>query len=144
MSETLRLGPRDSLRIVSSTPEALEVEASYRPEGSPPPPHLHPAQDERFEVLEGAMRAIVDGEEIELGEGSRLEVRRGQVHQMWNPAAQPATVRWVTSPGGRTEDWFRALDEIFREDGALAQGREVDFPALLEEYRDVFRLDAGV
>ena len=71
MSETLKLGPHDSLEIVSSTPEALEVEASYRPGGSPPPAHFHPAQDERFEVLDGAMRARVDGEERELADGRR-------------------------------------------------------------------------
>jgi hypothetical protein len=33
MSEKLSLGPHDSLEIRSSTPEALEVEACYRPGG---------------------------------------------------------------------------------------------------------------
>jgi hypothetical protein len=51
-------------------------------------------------------------------------------------------VRWVTVPGGRTEQWFRTLDGLFREGGDIAEGREVDFAALLEEYADVFRLDA--
>ena len=60
---------------------------------------------------------------------------------MWNPGAEPARVRWVTVPGGRTEQWFRTLDGLFREGGDIAEGREVDFAALLEEYADVFRLD---
>jgi mannose-6-phosphate isomerase-like protein (cupin superfamily) len=141
MRETLKLGPHDSLEIVSSTPEAFEVEASYRPGGSPPPAHLHPAQDERFEVLEGSVRARVDGDERELCEGDEIEIGRGRVHQMWNPGAEPARVRWVTVPGGRTEQWFRTLDGLFREGGDIAEGREVDFAALLEEYSDVFRLD---
>jgi mannose-6-phosphate isomerase-like protein (cupin superfamily) len=141
MGERLKLGPHDSMEIHSSTPEALEVEASYRAGGSPPPAHFHPAQDEHFEVLEGAMRVTVDGEELELATGAEIEIGRGQVHQMWNPGSEPARVRWVTAPAGRTEEWFRILDGIFREDGDLAEGREVDFGSLLEEYGDVYRLE---
>lgn len=141
MSEKLSLGPHDSLEIRSSTPDALEVEASYRPGGSPPPAHFHPAQDEHFEVLEGTMRARVDGEERELAPGAEIDIGRGQVHQMWNPGSEPARLRWVTSPAGRTEQWFRTLDGVFGESGDLAQGREVDFAALLDEYSDVFRLE---
>src|SRR4051794_1757502 len=118
MGDVLKLGPRDSLEVRSSTAEELVVEASYKPEGSPPPAHLHPAQDELFEVLEGAMRARIDGEEVELPTGAEFEVRRGQMHQMWNSGAEPARVRWVTAPAGRTLDWFRALDSIFGAGGA--------------------------
>jgi hypothetical protein len=60
---------------------------------------------------------------------------------MWNPGSDPARVRWVTAPAGRTEQWFRTLDGLFREGGDVAAGREVDFGALLEEYSDVFRLE---
>jgi quercetin dioxygenase-like cupin family protein len=141
MGDVLKLGPHDSLEIVSSSEAALEVEASYRPGGSPPPAHLHPGQDESFEVLEGAMRVRVDGEESELPAGGEIEILRGQVHQMWNPHEEPARVRWVTTPGGRTEQWFRLLDGLFGEDGDIAAGREVDFGALLEEYSDTFRLE---
>jgi mannose-6-phosphate isomerase-like protein (cupin superfamily) len=140
MGDVLKLGPHDSLEVVSSGPAALEVEATYRPLGSPPPAHLHPGQDERFEVLEGTMRVRVDGEERELPTGAELDVARGQVHQMWNPGETPARVRWVTTPALRTEEWFRNLDSLFAEDGAITRGREVDFGALLEEYADVFRL----
>src|SRR3954447_18763465 len=127
MGDVLSLGPHDSLEIRSSTPEALEVEASYRPGGSAPPAHFHPAQGERFDVLAGAMRVRVDGEERELPTGAEIEIARGQVHQMWNPGAEPARVRWVTAPAGRTEDWFRTLDRVFREGGDIAAGRDVDF-----------------
>jgi hypothetical protein len=50
MPETLKLTPNASLEIRESSPELLEVEASYGPGGDPPPAHLHPEQDERFEV----------------------------------------------------------------------------------------------
>jgi mannose-6-phosphate isomerase-like protein (cupin superfamily) len=142
MGDVLKLGPHDSLEVVSSTAEALEVEASYRPLGSPPPAHFHPSQDEHFEVLAGAMWARVDGEELELPEDAEIDILRGQIHQMWNPGEEGARVRWVTTPGGRTEEWFRTLDSLFGDSGAIAQGRDFDFAALLEEYSDVFRLGA--
>jgi mannose-6-phosphate isomerase-like protein (cupin superfamily) len=141
MPEKLSLGPDNQIEIRSSTPGALEVEAAYRPGGSPPPAHFHPAQDEHFEVLEGTMRVNVDGEERELAEGAEIEIGRGQVHQMWNSGSEPARLRWVTTPAGRTERWFRTLDGLFGEGGAIAEGREVDFAALLDEYSDVFRLE---
>jgi mannose-6-phosphate isomerase-like protein (cupin superfamily) len=140
VGDVLRLGPHDSLEIRSSTPEELEVLASYRPHGSPPPAHLHPDQDESFEVLEGEMRALVDGEELRLAAGAEIDIRRGQVHQMWNPAEVEARVRWKTRPALRTEEWFRTLDSLFAPDGPIARGEEVDFPALLDDYADVFRL----
>jgi mannose-6-phosphate isomerase-like protein (cupin superfamily) len=140
MGDVLRLGPHDTLEIVSSSPEAFEVEASYRPLGSPPPAHLHPSQEESFAVLEGEMRALVNGEEVELATGAELEIAAGQAHQMWNPAERPARVRWVTRPALRTEEWFRTLDSLFAEDGPIATGRGVDFGSLLAEYEDVFRL----
>lgn len=143
MGERLSLNPTDSLEVISAAPEELVVEATYAPGGSPPPAHLHPDQDERFEILAGAMRAVVDGSELELSDGSELEIGRGQVHLMWNPGELPARTRWVTTPAGRTLDWFRTLDRVLGPDGAVAEGREADFPALLEEYSDVFRLDLG-
>jgi mannose-6-phosphate isomerase-like protein (cupin superfamily) len=141
MPEKLSLGPDNQIEIRSSTPEALEVEAAYRPGGSPPAAHFHPAQDEHFEVLEGTMRVKVDGEERELAAGAEIEIGRGEVHQMWNPGSEQARVRWVTTPAGRTERWFRTLDGLFGDGGAIAEGREVDFAALLDEYGDVFRLE---
>jgi mannose-6-phosphate isomerase-like protein (cupin superfamily) len=142
MTETLMLTPKESLTIVSSTPEVIAVEAKYGPAGKPPPPHLHPVQDEHFEVIAGSVRAKVGGEERMLSAGEAIDIPRGTVHQMWNPGEQPARVRWETRPAGRTEQWFRAIDALHREGrvgkdgmpGPLASG------VLLSAYRDTFRL----
>ncbi len=77
--------------------------------------HFHPAQDEHFEVLAGTMRVKVDGAERDLAAGEEIDIRRGQVHQMWNPGDVRARVAWRTSPGLRTEQWFRAIDALHRE-----------------------------
>jgi mannose-6-phosphate isomerase-like protein (cupin superfamily) len=140
--ETLTITPHESVTIRSSTPEALELEATYAPDGSAPPKHWHPEQDEHFEVLEGRVRTRVEGEQRDLGPGEEIEIPRRSVHQMWNPGSEPARLLWRTSPGGRTEQWFRAIDRLHREGRVGSNGMPgpLAFGVLLTEYRDVFRL----
>ena len=138
----LKLTPNESLEIRSSSADAIEVEASYGPEGSPPPKHFHPSQDEHFEVLEGTIHARLDGEERTLERGDKLDIPRGMTHQMWNPGTEPARVLWRTSPGGRTEEWFRAVDGLYR-DGKLGKNgmpSPLAFAVLLREFEDTIRL----
>jgi mannose-6-phosphate isomerase-like protein (cupin superfamily) len=137
-AEVLRLSPNSTLEIRASDPEAFEVEATYDPGGSPPPSHLHPRQDEHFEVLEGAMRVIVGGEERVLETGDELDIPRETAHQMWNSGEAPARLRWVTKPPGRTEDFFRALDEVMPDDGGMPDLEPM--LELLKRFDDTFVL----
>jgi quercetin dioxygenase-like cupin family protein len=141
---TLNLTPSESVTIRRSEPDALEVEATYGPGGSSPPAHFHPAQDEHFEVLEGTLTARVAGERRELRQGDTIDIPRNTPHQMWNPGDETARVSWRTSPAGRTEEWFRALDSLQRSGrvGKNGMPRPLAFAVYLTEYRDVFRLAA--
>lgn len=142
LSETLTLTPTEAVTIRSSSEDALLVEATYAPGGSPPPKHLHPSQDEHFRILEGGLRVRVDGEQRDLSAGEELTVPRGAVHQMWNPGAAATRVEWCVSPPGRTEQWFRAVDALYST-GQVPPGKmpsPLDFAGLLREYEDVIRL----
>jgi mannose-6-phosphate isomerase-like protein (cupin superfamily) len=145
VTETLKITPTESVTIRRTTPELLEVESTYGPAGKPPPRHLHPDQDEHFEVLAGRMRARVGDEDRILESGDTLDVPRGMLHQMWNPGDQPARMLWQTRPAGRTEDWFRSIDALHREGRVGSNGvpGPLAFGVLLTEYRDVFRLAVG-
>jgi quercetin dioxygenase-like cupin family protein len=132
--EQLKLGPGTTLRVIAHDQGELLLQATYAPAGSAPPAHLHPAQDERFEVIAGAMRTRIDGEEAELSEGEVLEILRGTPHQMWNGDEREAVVAWRTTPAGRTLEWFGELSAM------LAGESSADPAALLAEYADVFRL----
>ncbi len=145
MSDVLEITPTESVAIRSSDLDVLEVEGIYGGSpggGKPPPKHLHPFQDEQIEVLEGTVQAVVGGEEMTLREGDTVEVPRGTVHSMWNPAAEPARTVWRTIPAGRTEQWFRAIDAVRREGKVGKDGMPgpLAFGVYLTEYRDVFRL----
>jgi quercetin dioxygenase-like cupin family protein len=130
----LNLSPTASVTVRSSTPETLEVEASYAPGSSTPPAHFHPDQDEHFEVLAGSMTTVVDGRERVLETGDTIDIPAGTVHQMWNASSAPARMTWRTTPGGRTLEWFQALDAFTRDGDGAALG------VAMHEYRDVFRL----
>jgi hypothetical protein len=120
--------------VVAHSDELLQLQATYAGGGTAPPAHLHPAQDERFEVLAGVMSTRVSQRDGRLAGGEVLEIPRGTAHQMWNAGDEPAVVDWRTTPAGRTLEWFRAL-------GAMLAGESsADPAALLAEYGDVFRL----
>lgn len=142
MAETLKLTPGQSIEIVESTPEALVLEVTYAPEGSEPPAHWHPEQDEHFEVVEGHIRTRIDGQTRDYDAGATIEIARGMVHQMWNPRKTEARLVWRTTPRGRTEEWFRAIDALQREGETGAGPSPQAFADLLAEYQDVFRLGA--
>jgi mannose-6-phosphate isomerase-like protein (cupin superfamily) len=113
--------------------ELLEMEAGYAGTGNLPPNHMHPRQVERFEVLEGSVRTIIDGVERDYGTGESFEVPAGTPHQM--TADVPARVRWQVEPALRTAEFFERLY-------AAMAGEGRDGEDLLAEFSDEFRLVA--
>ena len=111
-----------------------EMRATYGPESPLAVAHLHPAQDERFEVLEGELLFVVDGREHRVAAGEPIEVGRGCVHQVRNPGSVRAVAVWQTRPALRTGEFLEA---------AAAARERGDLDALLEvvaTYDDVFVL----
>ena len=73
------------LLIRVSSPESLVYE-SYLPARQPGVvPAAAAGQEQRFEVLEGALSFSVDGAETLLTAGGRLRVPRGTTCTYWNP-----------------------------------------------------------
>jgi quercetin dioxygenase-like cupin family protein len=95
------------LRLVSIEPELLQMEATYGGTGQFPPRHYHPSQDEHFEVLEGTVRTIVDGEERSYNAGETFDIPAGTVHQL--AADPPARLKWEVRPALRTADFFETV-----------------------------------
>jgi quercetin dioxygenase-like cupin family protein len=112
--------------------ELLEMEATYGGSGNLPPEHLHPEQDERFEVLDGAVRTIIDGVERRYEEGESFGVPAGTPHQMTGDG--PARVRWEVTPALRTAEFFERLHGGMVGDGVAE---------FLEEFRREIRFTAA-
>lgn len=139
--ETLQLSNHETVRVVRKTADELELEATWGPGGSPPLPHLHPAQDEWFEVRTGRLTANVDGAQRELRPGDTLHVAPRTPHRMWNQGAETATALWRTRPPGRTCEWFRTVDRLVA--GGTRKPPVSAMAKAVTEYSDVFRLAIG-
>jgi hypothetical protein len=135
--DEIRGGDGSVLRLITTGAESggelLEMEASYPGTGWLPPEHYHPRQDERFTVLEGTIRAIVDGVEASYGPGESFDVPAGTRHQMG--AEVPSRTRWEIRPALRTAEFFERL----HGDGPDS-AREADSPQeFLAEFSEEIR-----
>jgi quercetin dioxygenase-like cupin family protein len=115
-----------------SNGELHQMRVTYAPHSDLPPSHIHPAQDETFEILDGAMEFILDGARSEHTAPAVVAVPAGTVHQLHNVSDEPATVLWSTRPALRTGEFFMALHE--------AAGDIERVVAVIAEYDDVFCL----
>ena len=126
-----------TIRFLEEADGVLVMESTYEPGGAPAPAHFHPAQDERFTVLAGAVRAGVDGEARTLREGDVLEIPAGTAHEFGGHAEEAGTVRWEVRPPLRTREFFEGL---FGALNAASEGREEEHPFDVADYEDVFRI----
>ena len=74
-----------------------------------PGPHSHDGYEETLYGLRGALTWIVDGEQVEVGEGDVLCIPRGVVHRFENTGDVDATALAVVTPGILGPDYFREL-----------------------------------
>lgn len=126
-----------TLERISESDELLVMETTYAAGGAPAPAHFHPAQEERFTVIEGAVRAGIEGEERILREGDVLVVPAGTAHDFGGHPDEPARVRWEVRPSLRTWEFFEGL---FGSLNMHAEGRGDEAGFDVADYDDVFRL----
>lgn len=70
--------------------EAVVIEAFVSPDGAVAMPHVHPFQEERFEILRGTVGLKVGRETTLAGPGERVTVPAGTRHQFWNAGDEEA------------------------------------------------------
>jgi len=63
---------------------AVVIETFVRPNGFVAAAHVHPSQEERFQVLRGSLGMKVGGEKLVAGPGQRVTVPAGTAHTFWN------------------------------------------------------------
>ncbi len=119
--------------------ELLQVDWIGSPGWTTGPDHVHPIQEERFEVLSGRLGLRVDGTERVLGEGETLTAPAGSAHAAWN--ADDDTVHALVDfrPALRTEVAFETLAGLARDgktNGAGAPKNPLLLALVLHEYED--------
>lgn len=107
------------VRSADSGGELVRIEAGFRPGGSVGVPHVHPAQEERFEVRSGRLRIRLGRDERTLGAGEAVTIPPGVPHGVWNAGDTDAVATVDVRPAGRIDE---ALETIF----ALARDGKVN------------------
>jgi mannose-6-phosphate isomerase-like protein (cupin superfamily) len=69
----------------------VRMDFSVRPGGFVAAEHVHPNQEERFEILEGIVRLRVGGSEREVRAGERAVVPAGTPHVCGTPETMSST-----------------------------------------------------
>jgi mannose-6-phosphate isomerase-like protein (cupin superfamily) len=64
--------------------EAVVIETYVKPNGFVAAAHVHPSQEERFQVLRGSVGFKIGRRKVVAGPGQRLTVPAGTPHKFWN------------------------------------------------------------
>ena len=95
--------------------ELLSAELVVSPRGGNPL-HVHPLQEEHFEVLSGTLGVQVGEEHRSLGEGEEALVPPGAPHRWWNDAdEEEARVLLELRPALNTEIGFETVYGLARD-----------------------------
>jgi quercetin dioxygenase-like cupin family protein len=100
--------------------------------------HIHPQQEERFEIRAGRVRMRVAGAERELVAGDVVVVPRGVPHVWWNASDEPARVRAELRPALRTQE-LREVLALWTAQGKTRRGMPTNplrLAVLASEYRN--------
>ena len=111
-----RLGVRLEIRKTAEETdgELFEFDVVGRARGYLIQSHVHTAQSERHEVIEGSMRLVIEGREHLLRQGEAMTVPMGATHrQLPGPEHDgPGRVRVQLRPADESEAFVRRLIEM--------------------------------
>jgi len=92
----------------------LELDFFLKPRGVIVEPHVHPRQEERFEVLAGRMRGKIDGREQTAEQGDVVVVSPGTPHAWWNDGDDEVHLLLEFRPALRTAEFFETAFGLAR------------------------------
>jgi mannose-6-phosphate isomerase-like protein (cupin superfamily) len=95
--------------------ELLRFELVLRPGGRIPIAHRHAAQEERFEIVLGTVRARVRGGWRDLSAGESIVIAPGTAHVLRNESSAEARMIGELRPAMRTEDVFEVMCALAQE-----------------------------
>jgi quercetin dioxygenase-like cupin family protein len=117
--------------------EYLEIELHLAPGGKVPGRHVHPDQEERFEVLAGRMRFRMGLRTIEAGPGDVVTVPAGRAHKFTNAGDETAVAQVTVSPALEMERLFETTVALAEEGRVTASGlpKPLDLALFVREFK---------
>jgi mannose-6-phosphate isomerase-like protein (cupin superfamily) len=132
-------GERITFRATAAQTGGALVAIDLPPGGRVPGPlHIHPNQEERFEVVTGRMRFRLGRERVTAGPGEIVVVPAGVRHDFANAGDTDALVRVEIRPALNMERLFETAVRLADERRTMYGGipRPLDLALFLREFED--------
>jgi quercetin dioxygenase-like cupin family protein len=121
--------------------ELLAFELEVPPGGRVPGGHVHPAQEERFEVTSGTMRFKKGLRWVTAESGDEVIVPAGTSHRFANVGERPAKVLVQVRPALRMQELFEAVASLAGEGRTFQSGmpKPLDLALFMREFEPEVR-----
>jgi mannose-6-phosphate isomerase-like protein (cupin superfamily) len=118
--------------------ELLAFDLELGPDGNVPGTHVHPLQEERFEVVEGTMRFRRRGRKVIAKPGDSVVVPPGVRHKFRNDGDEGARVRVEVRPALRMEELLQTSADLAEEGRTNSKGmpKPLDLALFVHEFKD--------
>jgi quercetin dioxygenase-like cupin family protein len=116
--------------------ELLEIDLDLSPDGHVPGMHVHPIQEERFEVTKGTMRFRMGRKKVTARPGDVVVVPPGVRHKFVNAADRPAAARVQVRPALRMEQLFETAVALAEDGRTTRKGlpKPLDLALFVREF----------
>src|SRR5260370_13906966 len=102
--------------------ELVAVEFHVHPDGMVPGAHVHPVQEERFEVVSSVMKFKLGRKLVTAGPGETLVVPAGTSHKFENAGDEPAVLRVEVRPALRMDQLWETATALAEEGRTFRNG----------------------
>jgi quercetin dioxygenase-like cupin family protein len=121
--------------------ELLEFDVALAPDGHVPGMHVHPAQEERFEVLSGSVRFQKGLRRITAEAGDVVVIEPGKAHKFENVGDPGAVMRVEVRPALEMERLFETSVSLAEEGRVTSKGmpKPLDLALFVREFSDEVR-----
>ena len=118
--------------------ELLAIDLELSPDGHVPGMHVHPIQEERFEVTRGTMRFKMGRKKVIAKPGDVVVVPPGVRHKFANGGDEEAHVRVEVRPALRMERLFETAVRLAEEGRTTRNGmpKPLDLALFVDEFKD--------
>jgi quercetin dioxygenase-like cupin family protein len=118
-----------------------EIDLRLSPDGAVPGTHVHPKQEERFEVISGTMKFRLGLRRIVAGPGEVVVVPAGAVHNFANAGRDTAHVRVTMTPALKMEELFETTVALAMDGRVNRHGmpKPLDLALFVERFEDEAR-----
>jgi quercetin dioxygenase-like cupin family protein len=102
--------------------EVLDFEVTISPDGQVPGTHVHPTQEERFEVVSGVVKFRKGLKTVVASAGEVVVVPPGTAHRFTNASDEEAVMRVQISPALNMEELFETAVALANEGRTFRSG----------------------